>query len=363
MAGRRNLPPADKSLCRRCQSPDTAITVRTEPLCKGCFDKYVQTKVVKRMETFRVKNSEPGKEKTLLLALSFGPCSTALLYTLSRHLKNQIDKSGRPGFKLHVLHIEQPDEPPAQPLLDQLLSRFPEHTYAAVPLASITSLPHLLPSTLQPSSPSESLSTLLSTLPTPTARADLSAHLLRKLIAHHARETHSAAILLGDSTTRLAERALAETVKGRGFAVPWLVSDGPISSAPSEGSDGPGPEIPTYHPLRDLLSKELAPFVAFAEPSLTPFVRGKGESQTAPAAMKNSTIDALTRGYFAGVEEEYPSIVANVVRTTSKLQAREVAAGELGCELCDVPLEGAAPERSRLCWGCVRTMQGVGAAS
>lgn len=361
MAGRRNLPPADKSLCRRCQSPDTAITVRTEPLCKACFDKYVQTKVVKRMETFRVKNSEPGKEKTLLLPLSFGPCSTALLYTLSRHLKNQIDKSGRPGFKLHVLHIEQPDEPPAQPLLDQLQSRFPEHTYAAVPLASITSLPHLLPSTLQPSS---SLASLLSILPTPTARADLSAHLLRKLIAHHARETHSAAILLGDSTTRLAERALAETAKGRGFAVPWLVSDGPISSAPtpSEAGDGQG-EIPTYHPLRDLLSKELVPFVAFADPPLTPFLRTDSESQAAPAAMKNSTIDALTRGYFAGVEEEYPSIVANVVRTTSKLRARDVGPAELGCELCDVPLEGAAPERSRLCWGCVRTMQGVGAAS
>lgn len=115
MAGRRNLPPADKSLCRRCQSPDTAITARTEPLCKACFDKYVQTKVVKRMKTFRVKNSEPGKEKTLLLPLSFGPCSTALVYTLSRHLKNQIDKSGRPGFKLHVLHID------AQMSLDSFL--------------------------------------------------------------------------------------------------------------------------------------------------------------------------------------------------------------------------------------------------
>jgi cytoplasmic tRNA 2-thiolation protein 2 len=45
-----------------------------------------------------------------------------------------------------------------------------------------------------------------------------------------------------------------------------------------------------------------------------------------------------------------------VVRTTSKLQARTLQDVEAHCELCDLPLEGQAPERSRLCYGCIRTM-------
>jgi cytoplasmic tRNA 2-thiolation protein 2 len=109
----------DTTLCRRCQENEVIISIRTEPVCKDCFSKYVQTKIVKRMETFRVKNSEPGKERTLLLPLSFGPSSTALLYVVSRHLKGQIEKTGRTGFKLHIIHVQLPDETGAEEILDQ----------------------------------------------------------------------------------------------------------------------------------------------------------------------------------------------------------------------------------------------------
>ena len=98
-------------------------------------------------------------------------------------------------------------------------------------------------------------------------------------------------------------------------------------------------------------------YVGFVEPSLEGIVVRDGDGGTAmPTMMKNSTIDDLTKAYFSGVEVDYPSIVANVVRTTSKLQARTLQDVEAHCELCDLPLEGQAPERSRLCYGCIRTM-------
>lgn len=342
--------PVDTSLCRRCQENGVAISVRSQPVCKDCFSKYVQTKIVKRLETFRVKNSEPGKERTLLLPLSFGPCSTALLRVLSRHLKGQIEKSGRIGFKLHILHVQLPDEPLRDDILEKSKQLYPEHTYASIPLSSITDHPSLLPSelqhianTTQSSAPDSKLSTILSALPTATSRSDAIGILLRKLLIHQARTLDCGAVLFSDSTTRLSERVLAETAKGRGFSLPWVVSDG----------DSPF-GVPVYYPLRELLSKEVAAFINFVEPSMESMV--VKDDNKLPPAMKNTTIDDLTRQYFGSVEVDYPSIVANVVRTTNKLHARPLSEVEAQCELCDMPLEGQAPERSRLCYGCIRTM-------
>lgn len=341
--------PVDPSLCRRCQENEVAATIRTEPVCKACFSKYVQTKVVKRLETFRVKNSEPGKERTLLVPYSFGPCSTALLRVLSRHSKGQIEKTGRSGYKLHVLHVQLPNEPARGDLLEQVKQFYPEHTYSTIPLSSITDQPSLLPTDLQnltstTQSPDENLTAILSALPTATSRADATNILLRKLIIHQAKALDCGAILFSDSTTRLSERVLAETAKGRGFSLPWVVADG----------DSPF-GIPLYYPLRELLSKEIASFVEFAQAPSLEGVVVRDDSKPA-AAMKNTTIDDLTRQYFSGVEVDYPSIVANVVRTTGKLQARALSEVEASCELCDMPLEGQAPEKSRLCYGCIRTM-------
>jgi cytoplasmic tRNA 2-thiolation protein 2 len=345
--------PVDTALCRRCQEQEVVISIRTEPVCKYCFSKYVQTKIVKRMETFRVKNSEPGKERTLLLPLSFGPSSTALLYVVSRHLKGQIEKTGRTGFKLHVMHVQLPGESGSEEILEQVKQRYPEHTYSNIALSSITDHDSLIPSEFQQTtetsqSPEEKLTAILSALPTATSRADATGIFLRKLLVHQALTLDSGAILFSDSTTRLSERVLAETAKGRGFSLPWVVSDG-------ESPFG----IPIYYPVRELLSKEVAAFVDFIEPSMASMVV---RNDTKPAAsMKNTTIDDLTRQYFAGVEVDYPSIVANVVRTTSKLQPRSLSEVEQHCELCDMPLEGQAPERSRVCYGCIRTMPQVSA--
>ncbi|KAK4540989.1 hypothetical protein LTR36_008358 [Oleoguttula mirabilis] len=354
MPGRRAAPPIDHTLCRRCQVTEPAITVRTEPLCAGCFSKYVPTKIVKRMESFRVRHSDPGNERVLLLPLSFGSCSTALLHVLSQQLKGQAEKTGRTGFKLHVLHVDSSDAMAESSLLGKVQERYPEHTFSSCPLSDVLAVDGVRELFQADSSNSEplnddgssrelTLEKLFASLTSPTSRGDILQILLRKLVVNCAKRESCEAILWGHSTTRLAERTLAETAKGRGSSLPWIVADGELLHG-----------VPFYYPMRDLLSKEIASFTSFLEPPLDDVIAT--EAVKPAVSTKNTTIDDLMKQYFESVEQEYPSIVANVVKTTAKLRATPLHEVETQCELCDVPLDGQAPERSRLCYGCIRTL-------
>jgi cytoplasmic tRNA 2-thiolation protein 2 len=352
MPGRRTIP-IDKALCRRCQTDPPAITVRTEPLCAPCFVKYVSTKIVKRMESFRVRHTDPGRDRILLLPLSFGSSSTTLLHTLSRHLQGQAEKTGRTGFRLHVLHVHLPEDHGYATILDDVARSYPDHSYTTAHLKNVLSqedFPGLFPTPQEDTHTSNDssagvpvLDVLLARLDSATSRADLVQILLRKLVVQVAKEHGCEAVLWGDSTTRLAERTLAETAKGRGLAVPWIAADG-------DSLHG----MPFYCPMRDLLSKEITSFTTLVDPPLRPII-AEPEVKIA-ASTKSITIDGLMKQYFESVEEDYPSIVANVVKTSGKLQTPSLADIEKQCELCDMPLDGQAPERSRLCYACIRTL-------
>lgn len=353
MPGRRDIKPIDPSFCRRCQVKEPTITIRTEPLCDDCFTKYVSTKVVKRMESFRVRHTEPGHERTLLLPMSFGAGSTVLLHLLSQHLQGQIEKTGRTGFKLHVLHVNEGEEAAKDAVnsrLEKIKELFPRHAYSSIPLSHVSSVDDLS-ALLPPASGDDQANTstgakleeFLAALISPTSRTDAIHILRRKLILDFARANSCEAILWGDSTTRLSERILSETAKGRGFSLPWIVANGDSSYG-----------VPFYFPMRDLLGKEVTSFTAMLGPRLAECIIEDDVKQS--ISMRDATIDGLTKQYFEAVEREYPSIVANVVKTAGKLQQVSLAEVETQCELCDLPLLNAAPERSRLCYGCIRTL-------
>ena len=352
MPGRHVRDPVDEALCRRCQATEPAIVVRNEPLCSACFSNYVQTKVVKRMESFRVRNSEPGNEQKLLLHLSFDACSLALLHILSQHLKTQVAKTGRPGYKILVLHVHDglPAVADEHAPLAAVKARYPDHEYHTVSttdmlkLENISALlPAAAPSSEDNDTLQERLSQLFESAKSATSRQDLKQLLTRRLIVQHAKEHDCRAIIWEYSTTKLAEQVLAETAKGRGFSLPWVVNDG----------DSPH-GIPFYFPLREVLNKEVDAYLSYLDPSLDIEIK---RANRVAVSTKNTTIDDLMAQYFENVEQEYPSIVANVVRTTGKLRATTVLAQvEQECELCAMPLEGQAPARSRLCYGCIRIL-------
>lgn len=345
--------PIDTNLCHRCQTFQPVIKTRGQSLCSECFCKYVSTKVVKRMElSFRVRDSTPGHQPELLVPFSFGPCSNALLHVLSQHLRGQSQKSGRTGYQLHVLHVDYQGSMDYR-LWDKLQLRYPEHAYSCCQLEDVVDDQDLSPLLTDRTSQNSAsavigddenrLSAHLSALPSTTARADVFQLLRHRRVIQFAKEHNCDAILWAHSTTALAARTLAETAKGRGFALPWLVGDG-------ESPLG----VPSHYPLREILSKEVVAFASHAEPSYEDLVL-KEDSKPA-VSTKNTTIDDLMEQYFTNVEAEYPSIVANVVRTTGKLQSPSLDQIEKHCELCNLPLQGQAPERSRLCYGCIRNM-------
>ncbi|KXJ94490.1 hypothetical protein Micbo1qcDRAFT_193644 [Microdochium bolleyi] len=205
------------------------------------------------------------------------------------------------------------------------------------------------------------LAYLFSQLPSATSRADVRRLLTRHLLITTAVEKACDVLLLGYNTTSLAELTLSETAKGRGFALPWMINDGAVPlprsiiDGSSNGSDlqkekqaSGATGIPIYSPLRDIYRKELfvyltstpspspssqppadtgdtaaqPPLSALIPPHLLPAHLRDPSSAPTPAAVvshRDLSIDDVMARYFADVEANYPSVVANVVRTTGKL--------------------------------------------
>lgn len=216
-------------------------------------------------------------------------------------------------------------------------------------------------------SDSDKLQYLLGILKSATSRTDLISTLMTRLLVAVAQRMHCEAILFGDTTTRLAERTLTETAKGRGFSLPWKVSDGMSPFG-----------IPFYYPLRNVLKKEITAFVSKgATPLLHELVICGSTQDVLSVSAKTTTIDNLLTQYFESVETNYPSVVANVVKTTSKLQSAPVgdAAHCVLCGLLVAPgtngLHGWAGDQTSvqvvatlagrtdaiLCYGCSRSIQ------
>lgn len=438
-----------------------------------------------------------------LVALSFGPSSTALLHILHESLLRHNDeqqgqgqaqekkKKGKgtgqkqPRFELDVVHVvfDAVDDASSdvqgsgggggggyeaterykqeQDLLDRYRTRFPGLEIRTVGLSSIVGSPGIDWSALPLTSPlltttttttttitttttkahqlalstrqqrRQQLAEIFARLPSATSRADVRRLLTRHalLAAAAAADKHSDVVLLGHSTTALAELTLGEAAKGRGFSLPWLVNDGaafpvPVivpsggdrgktaaeEEEPEEGEEDKGEEtttkmVPVYYPLREIFRKELLSYGANTTPPLTELLStnssnnnnssiapngnhsngnssSSSSSSGAVVSHKDLSIDDVMARYFGEVEMSYPSVVANVVRTTGKLNRTDDAGGggdgggvgKTGrCGLCGITLDAfgderwrgeigeessdkAARERSKgLCYGCERS--------
>ncbi|KAH8653594.1 hypothetical protein BX600DRAFT_471228 [Xylariales sp. PMI_506] len=236
-------------------------------------------------------------------------------------------------------------------------------------------------------SPTRQLRDLLERrLASQAARADVLRLLVRHVLVDTARREACDVLLTGSNTTTLAELTLSEAAKGRGHALPWLINDG-VFTLPKRGkrattetategageADADGEDssttisIPIYHPLRELFRKELA---LYAELTQTPAAASTDDQQqqqtvatflasfsgsaiaaanpltAAVVSHKDLSIDEVMTRYFSEVEINYPSVVANVVRTAGKLRRSEAAAVDR-CALCGTGLDEAGDKRWR----------------
>ncbi|KAH7138842.1 cytoplasmic tRNA 2-thiolation protein 2 [Dendryphion nanum] len=376
MPGKHDQPPGEQPLCRRCRENIAALVVRTEPLCRDCFVRYVHTKAIKRMEMLRVRYSALDQPRKILLPVSFGVSSISLLHILDHHLKTQKTKTGHVGFSLVILFVDLSlveGDGPNPALFAQLQHQYPGYQYASLPLQDVfrylshdDPLLDLAPGIRGDSITNDGkLSGLLNSLTSATARADVASSLLTRIVVEYAKSVDCEAILWGDSTTKIAEKTLSETAKGRGFSLPWATSDG-------ESPFG----INFNYPLRDVLRKELVAYVNSSDAAISTLIYEYPFQKTQPSmSSKNTTIDDLMKQYFESVEQNFPSIVSNVVRTAGKLEISTASASDPTCSLCKMPVTSArfgihgwggdqqdglllpALENSqRLCYGCTRSV-------
>ncbi|KAI0841745.1 hypothetical protein F5Y06DRAFT_260355 [Hypoxylon sp. FL0890] len=446
--------------CNRCKEQEGTIDLRgAETVCKACFAYYVSSKAVKRLEALQRDPATPRtkgaggqrRPQRYLIGLSCGASSTALLHVLTENVRQQRARGQKTArFEYVVVHVvddtlssfsSSVSHSPASSstagsdgaedsVLAAYRARFPDaellsiHLSSALILSSIdwTALPS--PSTSTDLSPTQKLSDILNRLPSATSRADVRRLLVRHILVSTAISRKCDALLLGHSTTSLAELTLSETAKGRGFSLPWLVNDGAVPLPPNlnpppppnlnldpnsntNGTPNPGAKttmkcLPIYSPLRELFRKELVLYLSHTSP---PLLDTLPPSEAVGAKEKNGSgavvshrdlsIDDVLSRYFGEVEASYPSVVANVVRTTGKLLRRPNTTdhehGENGgyaasngngnssegntCGLCGAALDEQGDERWRgeigdreevhngqekpkLCYGCERSVHG-----
>jgi len=250
---------------------------------------------------------------------------------------------GRSGFDLVVLFVDDGsyDRQESSAFMASLQEKYPRHEYKTVLLIQDNHEEH----DENNSDGSMDISGLLKSLISPTSQSDIASIALTHTIIQQAQISNCEGVIWGDTTTRLAEKILASTALGRGATLPWLVNDGPSPYTLPNSSTN----IVFLYPMKDILRKELEPYSKVSEiTTLSAPQRATGSV----VSSKNATIDGLMKEYFDSVEKDYPSIVANVVRTSSKLRPPDEIAAQLrhhdvgnrptSCELCGVPVASGA---------------------
>ena len=329
---------------------------------RECFTKYVVTKVLKRLEANKIRGGFKEPQKTLLLPVSFGASSITLLHILDQQLQNRAQQGRHAGYNLHVLFVEHStvlEQLEVRPTMEFLNQRYPTHRYTTISLEDCFEYGV----EFEPfwNGGETCLQHIISSMPSATSKTDFIDVARRRLIIAFAKKCGNDGILFGDSTTRIAEKTLSETAKGRGGALPWLTADGFTKG------------IHCIFPMRDLLRKEITAYASMVSPSLTPLI--SDVSHKVSASSKDTTIDDLMSQYFESVEQNYPSIVANVVRTSGRLIPPETLEGRRSCSMCgdgmSTDLWGGEQQESMtapqpadsngrktalaLCYGCART--------
>ncbi|KAF4441510.1 Cytoplasmic tRNA 2-thiolation protein 2 [Fusarium austroafricanum] len=380
--------------CKRCKAENALFLLRTDPTCRDCYTQYVAYKLNKRLGNLH-KDTRSSKKLTTrryLAGLSFGSSSSVLAQLLNEQARHHSENKASSPFEPVIVHIDtelaqSEGETPAKKLLNEYRRVFPHATFECVPLKDVLSVKSIDWSTLPlgAGTPDEDssarLQRLFDALPTLTSRTDVLRQLIRHLLLQKAQHHSCSALLLGHSTTALAALTLSQVANGRGFAVPVQVADGMTTVCTYEAVDGAAAketnrlEFPVYYPLREIFRNELVQYIDFvpALKEVVPVDHTGTKTGNSVVSHKDLSIEEVMTRYFDSVEEGYSGIVANVVRTTTKLDR---IPGKSFCGSCGMSLDAEGDSRwageigddvrdgpgpagtGRLCYGCKRSIHG-----
>ena len=328
--------------------------IRTETPSE-CFVKYVKSKVLKRMESYRLKNDSSHQQKKLVLPVSGGVSSVVLLQVLDSHIQKQLASSGRAAYDLHVLIVDTSctaQDSTAAGLLERFRDTFTSPHFSLLSLDAVFKLDDDIYDALSElgfhrdgqEEPAAELERLLKSATTPTCRSDLFQILRLRIIVAFARSQGCQSILWGHSDSRLAATALSNVAKGRGAALT------------NQTGDGPSPwGLHFNYPLRDLFKSELEIYASLLSTRLTNIIVPDVPASTKPS-IRETSIDDLLTNYITSQGAKYPSIMANVVRTASKLRMPALAEVDVACSLCATRVTSTVADspQNELCYACLK---------
>ncbi|KAK9476202.1 hypothetical protein V1514DRAFT_311969 [Lipomyces japonicus] len=341
------------TLCKRCKKNEAVYVSRKEPFCKECFVRFLRGKQRKQMAEYKVSydqslsnlEQQQLSAPRVLLALSLSESSLSLLEMLVSLLHEQRSMHrGRSGFELFVIHVDQSEVYPyAEPIttvMDRLQDRFGQScVIKKTGLNSIfeskfayaqqfthnylSTSDYVVSDIIDPQDHTNNVKDLLSSIRDRTSKLDIIESIRQRLILQSASDLNCSTILWGDSMTRIAEKTLSLTAKGRGSSLPHQISD-----TVKQG-------ISHIYSLREVLRAETEQYVDLLQ--ISDLVAKPAIAM--PNVLRMMTIDDLMVNYFADIETAFPSIVSTVVRTADKLAdpIQDIAST---CFICGVPCEG-----------------------
>ncbi|KAJ2375201.1 Cytoplasmic tRNA 2-thiolation protein 2 [Coemansia sp. RSA 2607] len=358
--------------CIKCKTAKPNVTIRGCLYCKPCF---VSASIVKfrgalkksngRVEAQRRQQNGALEPQRLMVALSGGPSSTAMLHLVADYQQSVTQKSGDfvqpPYADIVVGHVDESalfDVPEGavrnianertfhETSLEDIFSVSDDRdVLLQIVRASMASeeqqsgggfSAQIIKNSDKHTPPRERLRQLFSALDSDSSRESLLDAIRTFLLVRLARAHQCTVLLLGESATRIATRVVSLTSCGRGFSLPFEIA------SESTWFDG----VTLIRPMRDFIAKEIAFFnrwTGYTSVVVPTFTTG---------APVHASIDRLSETFVVGLDRDFASTVSTVCRTVQKLEPQAEALSACPCIVCGMPAEPDAQDwRSRLTVG------------
>lgn len=364
-AGAPSATAAASATCRKCkQAPAVAFIRQNDPFCADCLQAAILTKL--RAAT-RASGLLPEGER-IMVALSGGPSSMALLYALMQTQAPEANRHerGKFYFQLAAMHVDEARVRGLAPHRAQQHLIQLEEAVRGMGFSG-TLLTPALHQALQPQQSAdgsgggggssngggcdnaggagagdyagcEHLAALLGSVADATGREDLAAALRQRLLLATAAAHGCSKLLTGDNATTLAVRVISDAAKGRGYSLPADIqiadaraafaaaaSAGGATSGGTAGTTTPQQcAVPiVLHPLREVTSREL--LVLCEERSIQAAeypaaASGAGGGAALIGAAGKGSINSLAANFVDAMQRSLPSSIYTVLRTASNLQ-------------------------------------------
>ncbi|XP_076449323.1 cytoplasmic tRNA 2-thiolation protein 2-like isoform X2 [Babylonia areolata] len=336
--------------CVKCRREDVPVVVTrvNDAFCQECFLVYAVHK-------FR---SAIGKSRVIiptdhvLVAYSGGPASSALL-----HFMQQGMIEGKLRFKVSVVHIDElglvsisAEERKAK--VDKVAHTVQQRGFplfltcleegmkigcsgqaggdSVVRCQEVTSQSDV--GDVLGKSDTAALQSMLDALPSISAKEEFIRVLRNQLLVAVARQLGWRKVVVGDTATLLSVRIMTDMAKGKGSQVSLDTSIG----------DGRYGDVMMVRPLRDLNLKEVEAYnkLQNVDSVSIPHVHDKWH--------RGNSIEQLTTVFVTGLQENFPSTVPNIVRTSGKLGQEDGSRERGQCALCQSSLDTSVGEASAL---------------